>query len=66
MERLLVKDLQQTLENVIYELMGTKNMNLRWVDGYFPFTKPSLEMEIFINNDWVEILGCGNLFLKTL
>ena len=38
-------------------------MNLRWLDCYFPFTEPSFEMEIFINGDWVEVLGSGKLFI---
>lgn len=32
---------------------------MRWVDAYFPFTEPSIELEIFYNNEWLEILGCG-------
>ena len=59
MERLLIKDLQETLENVIYHLVGHKDIRMRWVECYFPFTEPSIEMEIFINGDWVEILGSG-------
>ena len=26
---------------------------------YFPFTEPSVELEIFYNEDWMEVLGCG-------
>lgn len=29
------------------------------VDAYFPFTAPSWELEIFHNEKWMEILGCG-------
>ena len=29
------------------------------MDAYFPFTHPSLELEIFYDNKWVEMLGCG-------
>jgi len=34
---------------------------MRWNKDYFPFTDPSLEVEIFYNNAWLEILGCGVL-----
>ncbi len=29
----------------------------RWIDAYFPFTLPSFELEIFYNNQWLEVLG---------
>ena len=35
------------------------DVEMKWIDEYFPFTDPSLEVEIFFNNDWVEILGSG-------
>ena len=31
----------------------------RWVPAYFPFTQPSWEMELMLNHQWTEILGCG-------
>ena len=32
---------------------------MRWREDYFPFTEPSFELDIFFNNDWMEVLGCG-------
>jgi len=31
----------------------------RFVDTYFPFTEPSCEIEVLLNNKWVEVLGAG-------
>jgi len=27
----------------------------RWIDAYFPFTDPSYELEIFFNDEWLEV-----------
>ena len=51
------RDLQQILENLARYLYG--DVEMRWVDENFPFTDPSIELEIFFNDDWVEILGSG-------
>lgn len=51
------EDLMKTLEGLATHVFG--DVEMRWVDAYFPFTDPSIELEIFWNNDWLEILGCG-------
>ena len=35
------------------------DIKYRWVDAYFPFTHPSWELEIDVQGDWMEVLGCG-------
>jgi phenylalanyl-tRNA synthetase alpha chain len=51
------KELKATLEGLARHLFG--DVQCRWVDTYFPFTEPSFELEIFFNDDWLEVLGCG-------
>jgi phenylalanyl-tRNA synthetase alpha chain len=51
-----------TLKNVLTEIAknifgpGVKN---RFNKDEFPYTDPSLEMEIEIEGEWIEMLGCG-------
>ena len=67
--------LKRTLEDVVVQLfskaqkavvaadsgktMATKPLKVRWVEAYFPFTSPSWELEVFWQDDWLEVLGCG-------
>ncbi|GAB9474957.1 Phenylalanine-trna ligase [Globisporangium polare] len=53
------EELKKTLEGLVATLFG--KVEMRWVEAYFPFTDPSLELEIFFNGDWLEVLGCGVL-----
>jgi phenylalanyl-tRNA synthetase alpha chain len=45
------------LENLARFIYG--DVEMRWVGENFPFTDPSMELEVYINGDWEEILGCG-------
>ena len=57
----VVEDMKQTHENLIRYLLGDENVQMKWVEAYFPFTEPSYELEVFFNNQWVEMLGCGKI-----
>eukprot|EP00002_Diphylleia_rotans_P025571 TRINITY_DN5057_c0_g1_i1.p1 TRINITY_DN5057_c0_g1~~TRINITY_DN5057_c0_g1_i1.p1 ORF type:complete len:431 (+),score=92.75 TRINITY_DN5057_c0_g1_i1:44-1336(+) len=56
-QQIIVKDLKYCLEGLISSLFG--KVEMRWVDAYFPFTEPSLELEIFYMGKWMEVLGSG-------
>lgn len=56
-KELASKELKDTLEGLAKHLFG--DVECRWVDAYFPFTDPSYELEIYFDDDWLEVLGCG-------
>jgi len=51
------KELKEALEGLAKHLFG--DVEMRWIDAYFPFTEPSFELEIFFKGEWLEVLGCG-------
>ena len=50
------KDLQGTLDAMVKTVFG--DVEVRWIDEYFPFTEPSFEMEIFFQDEWLEVGAC--------
>ena len=50
-------DLRATLEALAARLFP--GAQTRWVDAHFPFTDPSLELEVFWDGKWLEVLGAG-------
>uniref|UniRef100_A0A3Q0T0Z2 Phenylalanyl-tRNA synthetase 2, mitochondrial n=1 Tax=Amphilophus citrinellus TaxID=61819 RepID=A0A3Q0T0Z2_AMPCI len=56
--KLVEFDLKRTLTQLVSHLFGA-DLEIRWVDCYFPFTHPSFEMEVRFQGDWMEVLGCG-------
>lgn len=56
----VVFDLKSSLEGLANSLFGS-DTEVRWVGGDFPFTTPSFELEVWWKNEWLEVLGCGQL-----
>lgn len=51
-------DLQNVLIKIAQAIFG-KDVKYRFNEDSFPYTTPSLEMEIYKDGEWVEILGSG-------
>lgn len=70
-ENVSVADLKETLITFV-KLMYGSNVKYRLRPGFFPFTEPSLEMDIWWGSEqdgkWLEILGSGmvdpNVFIS--
>jgi len=52
------KDLEVALGNIAKAVFGP-NVKYRLNKDTFPYTDPSLEMEVDLNGSWVEVVGCG-------
>lgn len=53
-----IEDLQKVLADIAKAVFGP-NIKYRFNKDTFPYTDPSLEMEVAINGRWIEVLGCG-------
>lgn len=59
----------QSMFDLIHTIVGqfiSKEINLRVRSSYFPFTFPSYEVDMLINDAYMEILGCGAIHPKIL
>ncbi len=52
------KELEEALGNIAIAVFGS-NVKYRLNKDIFPYTDPSLEMEVEIEGKWVEVVGCG-------
>lgn len=52
------KDLEEALGNIARAVFGS-DVKYRLNTDTFPYTDPSLEMEVEIGGKWIEVLGCG-------
>jgi len=50
-------DMLVTMLKEFYRRMGLPKIRVR--PGYFPYTEPSLEVDIFYKNQWMELGGAG-------
>ena len=50
--------LKGTVEHFLKQMLGP-NIKIRFRGSYFPFTEPSMEVDVFFRGKWMEVLGCG-------
>jgi aminoacyl tRNA synthase complex-interacting multifunctional protein 1 len=46
------------VEHFLKNMFGP-NVEVRFRGSYFPFTEPSMEVDVFFRGKWLEVLGCG-------
>jgi len=57
--------LKGTVEYFLQQMFGP-NIDVRFRGSYFPFTEPSMEVDVFFRGRWLEVLGCGMVDPKVL
>src|SRR5581483_6768427 len=57
-EELTLDALRDVLSQIVKGLFGP-NAKYRFLDDTFPYTDPSLQVEVEVNGQWIEILGGG-------
>lgn len=50
--------LKGTVEHFLKEMLGPQ-IKTRFRGSFFPFTEPSMEVDVFFRGKWMEVLGCG-------
>lgn len=50
--------LKGTVEHFLKEMLGPQ-IETRFRGSYFPFTEPSMEVDVKFRDKWMEVLGCG-------
>ena len=61
-----VLDLKETLHNLLKLFFAEEKLPIRFRTSYFPFTSPSLELDLFYRDKWLELGGCGMSHKKVL
>lgn len=50
--------LKGTVSHFLKNMLGP-DIKIRYRGSYFPFTEPSMEVDVFFRGKWMEVLGCG-------
>lgn len=58
--------LKGVMESFLKKLFNNKNLKVRFRPSYFPFTEPSLEVDLMLDGKWLEIAGAGMVHPQVL
>lgn len=47
-----------TVKYFLQKMFGSE-VEVKYRASYFPFTEPSIEVDVFFRGRWLEVLGCG-------
>ena len=53
-----IESLKEVFREIVEHVFG-KDTEYRFLDDTFPYTDPSLQIEVMINGQWFEIMGGG-------
>jgi phenylalanyl-tRNA synthetase alpha chain len=56
--KLTLPHLLGTVKYFLQKMFG-KEIEVKYRASYFPFTEPSIEVDVFFKGKWLEVLGCG-------
>jgi phenylalanyl-tRNA synthetase alpha chain len=57
-ENITVANLKATLQTMMQQVIGP-DAKIRLRPSFFPFTEPSFEMDVWFQDKWMELMGCG-------
>ena len=56
--KLSISHLLGTIKYFLRKMFGP-DIEVKYRGSYFPFTEPSIEVDVFFKGRWLEVLGCG-------
>mmetsp|Transcript_27829 Transcript_27829/g.28074 ORF Transcript_27829/g.28074 Transcript_27829/m.28074 type:complete len:460 (+) Transcript_27829:44-1423(+) len=56
--KLTVPHLLGTVKHFLLKMFGPET-EVKYRASYFPFTEPSIEVDVYFRGKWLEVLGCG-------
>lgn len=58
-EHIHMGHLKECLLSLLKAFFNADDLRIQFRPGYFPFTEPSAEVDIWWKDRWLEVLGCG-------